>query len=114
MSSLSDRTMTEPVAWGPGCLAWSFMSGPDLTVKSERMMPPASEELHVHDRARQFFFVLAGHARLTFGGRAVELVEQQGLEVPPGTPHRIEAVGSATLDFLVVSAPAADNDRRSA
>ena len=104
----------EPVCWKRGCIAWPLVSTDGLSVKSERMQPPAGEELHLHGRARQFFFVLAGRIRLVLGDRSFDLGPGQGLEVPPKTPHSVKALGNDAAELLVISAPSAAGDRQGA
>src|SRR5829696_7921138 len=59
-----DRASVEPQSWGQGCSAWPLVDLPDLSVKHEYVPAGAGEVLHVHGRARQFFFVLSGIAHV--------------------------------------------------
>jgi mannose-6-phosphate isomerase-like protein (cupin superfamily) len=83
----------------------------DLSVIHERMPPGTGEKRHYHSRSRQFFFVLAGEATLEADGQVETLREQEGLEVPPGTPHQIFNRSGAPLEFLVISQPTTAGDR---
>ena len=66
---------------------------------------------HYHERAHQFFFVLEGEATLEIRGEPVALGPEQGLSVPPGTPHRMVNRSDRDLSFIVVSAPKSHGDR---
>lgn len=106
-----DRASATHYTWGAVCDGWRLLAGGDLAVTEERVPPGAGETRHVHARARQFFYVLAGRARLEFDDHAVELGSGQGVQVPPGVPHRFANPGDADVRFLVISAPATAEDR---
>ncbi|MDE3153784.1 MAG: cupin domain-containing protein [Acidobacteriota bacterium] len=107
-----DRTSAEHYVWGGGrCDGWFLVQHPDLHVIEERMPPGTGEALHVHARARQFFYVLAGHARFTVNGQTVHVGQGQGLSIVPGTHHRVENPGPADLTLLVISHPPSHGDR---
>ena len=82
-----------------------------MNVIQEKMPPGSSEKIHVHRKAQQFFFVLAGEAILEAGGREAVLHEREGVLVPPGVPHRIQNRSQRELDFLVTSQPPSHGDR---
>ncbi len=75
------------------------------------MPPGAAEEPHVHDHARQFFYVLSGHAELRTARARIDLDAGTGVEVPPGHPHQFVNVGLGDVTFLVTSAPSTRGDR---
>ncbi len=106
-----DTRVAEHYVWGEVCDGWRLLDRPDLSVIEERVPAGGAEVAHVHGRARQFFFVLAGKARLEFGDRSVELEPGQGLEVPPGVAHRFVNAGDVDVRFLVISAPTTRGDR---
>ena len=75
-------------------------------------MPPGTSEVrHYHQRARQFFFVLAGEATLEVDGVGHPLRPREGLEVAPGALHTMQNRGAEPLEFLVISAPTTRGDR---
>ncbi|HEX4021823.1 MAG TPA: cupin domain-containing protein [Acidobacteriaceae bacterium] len=75
-------------------------------------MPPGTCEVrHLHQRSRQFFFVLAGEAALEVDGCEHQLIAHQGLEVAPGIAHQIFNRGKEDLHFLVISQPESRHDR---
>jgi mannose-6-phosphate isomerase-like protein (cupin superfamily) len=82
-----------------------------LSVIEEQMPVGASEILHYHSRAQQFFFVLSGEAVMEVDGCETRLVAREGLHIPPGVRHLIRNVSSAPLRFLVISQPPSHGDR---
>jgi len=98
--------------WGADCSAWRLLTGPDLAVAEEVMPPGTTEKRHVHRRARQFFYVLSGTLAMEREGAAtVSLAPGEGLEMPPGIPHRAHNSGNGPVRFLVISAPQTKGDR---
>lgn len=83
-----DRSSAEHYLWGGVCDGWHLVKRADLSVIAERVPSGAKETRHVHTVARQFFFILSGRAVMEMNGERVALAEGQGLEVPPGVPHR--------------------------
>jgi mannose-6-phosphate isomerase-like protein (cupin superfamily) len=75
-------------------------------------MPPGTAEInHFHEKARQFFYVLAGVAVLDVNGVAAELHPGDGTEIAPGVPLQMKNGGSGNVEFLVVSQPHSHGDR---
>lgn len=101
----------EHYVWGSACDGWRLLERADLSVKLERVPPGAGETRHLHLRARQFFFVLAGEATLEIEGRHLVFGAGEGVHVPPGLRHRFSNRSTADVDFLVVSAPSTAGDR---
>ena len=101
----------EHYKWGQKCDGWYLVKNEQIHVIQERMPPGAAETLHKHAKARQFFFVLAGTALMESGGRNTTLAAGAGLEIPPGTPHRIVNKDNRDLEFLVISQPPSHGDR---
>lgn len=106
-----DPGNAEHYVWGAGCDGWHLLKQPDLSVIRERVPPGASEVRHRHARARQFFFVLSGRARLEFDDSDVEFGPGQGVHVPAGSAHRFVNAGDEAVEFLVISAPSTAGDR---
>ncbi len=98
--------------WGGDSEGWHLLQREDLSVIAERVPPGGSERRHRHARARQFFYVLSGRALIEMAGREVALAAGQGLEVPPGLPHRFMNPYDEDVHFLVVSMPSTRGDRR--
>jgi mannose-6-phosphate isomerase-like protein (cupin superfamily) len=101
----------EQYDWGQGCQGWHLVKTEALSIIQERMPPGTSEVRHYHERARQFFFVLAGEATLEAGGITHRLQAHQGLEIPPRLAHQLRNAGAVELIFTVTSAPKSHGDR---
>jgi mannose-6-phosphate isomerase-like protein (cupin superfamily) len=101
----------EYYSWGDNCDGWHLVKDAKLSVIREQMPPGTAEALHYHERAQQFFFVLAGEAVMEVGGRQVPLSEREGLHVLPGVRHRIRNVSKQPVQFLVISEPPSRGDR---
>ena len=97
--------------WGGTSEGWHLLQRQDLSVIAERVPPGGAERRHRHALARQFFYLLSGRAVIEMAGREVELAAGQGLEVPPGLPHRFMNPYDEDVHFLVVSMPATRGDR---
>ncbi|NRQ39178.1 cupin domain-containing protein [Nonomuraea sp. NN258] len=97
--------------WGDGCDGWRLADADGLSVIEERMPPGTAEVWHLHERARQFFYVLDGRAVMRTPGREAELNPGDGVEIPPGLPHQLANVSAAELRFLAVSGPTTRGDR---
>ena len=106
-----DRTNCEHYVWAAGCDGWRLLASAALSVIQERVPPGASEVMHFHSQAQQFFFVLSGHATLELDDRSVELGARQGLHVPPRVPHRFVNKSGRDVVFLVISSPTSAGDR---
>lgn len=109
-SPVSAQT-AEHYLWGAACDGWRLLDHDGLSVIEERMPPGSRERLHVHERARQFFYVLEGCLTVECDGRAASLRAGEGVHLPPGTPHRVVNASRDDATFLVVSAPATAGDR---
>lgn len=106
------KANAEHYTWGDGCDGWYLVKTDQMTVIEERMPPGTSETLHKHVKARQFFFVLAGSAVMEQGDAVIRLGPGTGLEIAPGTPHRIRNEGDTALEILVTSQPPSHGDRQ--
>jgi mannose-6-phosphate isomerase-like protein (cupin superfamily) len=98
--------------WGDGCDGWHLLQSPSLHVIEERVPPGKSERRHVHAKAQQFFFILAGRAVLELAGREHALETGQGIEVAPGLPHCFKNPYTEAVTFLVISQPTTRGDRQ--
>lgn len=75
-------------------------------------MPPGTrEQMHYHNKAVQFFYILTGTATFTIDGLVHEVNASEGIKIPPVAQHFIANNGTIDLDFLVISQPPTDNDR---
>ncbi|MBE3569974.1 MAG: cupin domain-containing protein [Bacillales bacterium] len=101
----------EHYIWGNLCDGWHLVKSPNLSVIQERMLPNTSEVRHYHQYARQFFFVWKGTATIEVDGQKIILHSQEGIEVPPLTPHQMMNESDEEVEFLVVSQPHSHGDR---
>ena len=106
-----NKTTAEHYTWGQGCDGWYLVKGGQLTIIEERMPPGTAETLHVHAKSRQFFYILSGEALMEHGRAATKLSAGDGMEIPPGVPHRISNPGGHDLEILVTSHPPSHTDR---
>lgn len=114
MSVPVHRSLARHYSWGEVCDGWHLLEGSDLSVIEERVPPGGGERRHRHRVARQFFYVLAGEARIEVEGVVHRLRPGTGLHVAPGQAHELGNAGSEDLLFLVVSAPRSHGDREDA
>jgi uncharacterized cupin superfamily protein len=112
MTSEPISTASAPhYVWGDGCDGWHLVRSEALSVIEERMPAHTAERRHRHERARQFFYVLAGELMLELGGQEHQLTANYGLAVPPGVAHQAFNRSAQDVRFLVISQPASHGDR---
>lgn len=109
-----DISSAERYRWGRASEGWHLLNHPGLSVIQERVPPGDGERRHFHSKARQFFYILEGHAVLDVDGQRFELSAGQGLEVSPGVAHQFANESHAAVTFLVVSSPHSHGDRTEA
>jgi mannose-6-phosphate isomerase-like protein (cupin superfamily) len=107
---ISIRNATHYV-WGDQCDGWFLVRNEEFTIIQERMPPGTRETRHRHERARQFFYVLAGTATMEQEGVICECRAGEGVEVAPGAAHRISNRTQEPLAFIVFSQPPSHGDR---
>lgn len=110
MSIVSTQTGKHYV-WGGNCDGWHLAASSSLSVIQERVPSGSSEVRHLHKRAEQFFYVLAGFATLEVAGKTHTLKANEGFHVPAGVPHTLSNKHEQVLEFLVVSTPPSHGDR---
>jgi mannose-6-phosphate isomerase-like protein (cupin superfamily) len=106
-----DRSNAEHYQWGDGCEGWRLVDLPELSVIEERMPPGASEKLHYHEHARQYFHILSGEALFTVGEEHVPVQAGEGIHIAPGSKHCVQNAGTQDLRFVLTSAPSTRGDR---
>lgn len=106
-----NKDRAEHYTWGDGCDGWHLVRGETLSVIQERMPPGTAEVRHLHQEARQFFFVLEGALTIELAGQRRTLHAHQGIEVPPGVPHQVLNESQRPAEFLVISQPPSHDDR---
>ncbi|MDX5481166.1 MAG: cupin domain-containing protein [Hymenobacteraceae bacterium] len=103
---------TEHYVWGNNCDGWHLVKTDTLSVIQERIPPGASEKPHVHLKAQQLFYVLAGVATFEVEGQTYKVKANESIHIPRGATHCVANKGDQDLDFLVISEPKAHGDRQ--
>jgi mannose-6-phosphate isomerase-like protein (cupin superfamily) len=106
-----NKTNVRQYKWGADCESWVLSEMPGLSVKQERMRAGTKEQLHYHQYATQFFFVLKGIATFYVEDEKIILNEQDGLTIKSTMKHFVINESDETIEFLVVSQPDTSNDR---
>ena len=110
MEPISAKT-AEHYVWGDGCDGWHLVRTDELSVIEERMPPGTAEQRHMHERSRQFFYVLSGELTIELEGEVNLLIPGMGLEVAPRQAHQVMNFSGTNAVFLVVSQPPGRVDR---
>lgn len=105
------RSNAEHYLWGEVSDGWRLVDESSLSVIEEEVPAGAAETWHVHRRARQFFYVLGGHAVMCTDDGDVDLAPGDGVTIPPGTVHRFTNQSEEPVRFLVISTPTTRGDR---
>lgn len=105
------KSAAEHYIWGQGCDGWHLVKNPQLSVIQERMPAATAEVRHFHNRAQQFFYVLAGQAVMEVDGRRIILTAGEGIWIPQGTAHQMRNDSGDEVHFLVISQPPSHGDR---
>jgi mannose-6-phosphate isomerase-like protein (cupin superfamily) len=98
--------------WGNGCEGWHLVRAAGFSVLAERMPPGTTEVRHWHARARQFFYVTDGVLELEIEGDVHQLPRGCGIEIPAGLAHQARNTTERPTNFLVISSPPHQGDRR--
>lgn len=98
-------------SWGTHGEGWHLARSSGLNVIQERVQPVGAEVMHYHERAEQFFYVLAGIAPINLDDRSVQVSVGKGLHIPAGQPRQLRNAHGDDLEFLVCSAPPTHGDR---
>ena len=105
------RENAEHYRWGDDCDGWHLVKDGALSVIEEFMPPGAAEVRHHHERAQQFFYVLAGEVMIEIEGAKMLVPAGSGIRVSPGKRHQIRNPSSSAARFLVISQPPSHGDR---
>jgi mannose-6-phosphate isomerase-like protein (cupin superfamily) len=105
------RVNAEHYRWGDHCDAWHLVKDDQLTVIEELIPPGAAEVRHYHERAQQFFYVLAGEVLIEVDGKNTLLPAGSGIRVLPGARHQVRNPSSSPVRLLVISNPPSRGDR---
>lgn len=111
MKTVSKYQSLKHYKWGGDCDGWNLVDESSLSVKQERIPAGASEELHLHQHAQQFFYILKGTANFEVENENIEVHPGEGLHIEAGKKHRIINAGAEELEFILCSQPSTKNDR---
>ncbi|MER7708136.1 cupin domain-containing protein [Kitasatospora sp. NPDC097605] len=108
--------VTQPVYGGDVVRSLLFAAAdhPDQRVVRVAMAsaePGRGGQLHHHPETDEYYFIIAGRARLHLNGQEYALEPEHCVRIPRGSKHRIESVGDERLRYLAFHVGAADNDR---
>jgi mannose-6-phosphate isomerase len=74
----------------------------DYKVKRIEVLPQKRLSYQKHKQRSEHWMVVAGAAKVTLDGREISVGAGQTVDVPVGTAHRIENVGSDKLIFIEI------------
>ncbi len=111
MRKVSAQEPLKHYQWGEGCDGWNLVEEETLSVKKERMPAGTAENLHYHEKAQQFFFILSGTASFEIDGEKIEVNTQEGIHIKAGQKHRILNQTETELEFILSSQPSTTGDR---
>ncbi len=101
----------EHYVWGDVCDGWHLLRRDDMSVIQEHVPAGASEVMHYHKKARQFFYILEGEGAMAFEDYVILLKKGQGLEIAPQVKHQFRNQSNTDVQFLVISVPSTRGDR---
>lgn len=108
---IKDTTNSEHYNWGNDCDGWHLVQSDSLSIIHEKMPPGSSENLHYHNNAQQFFYILKGSAVFEVENETFKVHNGQGFYIPPKKKHRIFNESDQALEFIVTSEPKSHGDR---
>ncbi|MDL5511234.1 cupin domain-containing protein [Arenibacter sp. M-2] len=106
-----NKTNTKQYQWGNNCNAWELFQSKNAIIKEEIMPPQTDEQLHLHKKTEQFFYILEGKATFIVDGKKEVVSQNEGIQIKIEHPHKICNDTSRILRFLVISFPGNVNDR---
>ena len=106
-----DRASAEHYIWKDVCDGWHFVKNENLSIIAEKMPPNTAEDMHCHEKSRQFFYILSGTAHMILDDEIVCLSSGEGIEIPPLTHHQMKNDSDGFVEFFVVSMPKSHGDR---
>ena len=110
--SATSTNNAEHYIWGDACDGWHLVKSQELSIIEERMPPQTAERRHLHNKADQFFYVLAGEATMEVERQFVTLRAHTGIFIEHGRPHKIHNRSDEDVTFLVISRPSTRGDRQ--
>jgi len=83
----------------------TLWQGDHLMIGLNCLEPGQTQQVHAHDGADKFYFVLEGHGKFTVGDSEMEVDNGSLVVAPAGIPHGVTNNGSVSLSLLVTIAP---------
>lgn len=83
----------------------------ELSIIAEKMPPNMAEDIHYHQHAKQFFYILAGQATMRFSEHEEVLNPGDGIEIAPLEAHQMTNISCGDIEFIVVSMPKSHGDK---
>jgi mannose-6-phosphate isomerase-like protein (cupin superfamily) len=111
LKRITDIANSDHYTWGTNCEGWHFVKTENLSVIRETMPKGTQEELHFHEKAEQFFYILSGEATFQIDKKMYLVRENQGISIKPYENHKIINNTSGDLKFIVISNPPSHGDR---
>ena len=111
MNKIINKQNAPNYTWGDNCLSWVLTNSDAFSIKQELMPIGAKEQLHFHEKATQFFYVLKGQATFYLEDEVFILNPNDGLSVLNNTKHFIANESNNEIEFLVISQPNTNKDR---
>jgi mannose-6-phosphate isomerase len=74
----------------------------DFKVKTIEVQPSQRLSYQRHSRRSEHWFVVGGKGVVTLDGSSIDVRRGDTVDVPVGTPHRIQNTGNALLVFVEV------------
>jgi len=103
---------SEHYYWGEKCEGWRFLDTTDLNITRETIPPGKGEKMHLHHKARQFFYIISGIATFDIEGETHIVNSDEGIEIIPGKKHCISNNNESPLEFIVISQLTTRGDRQ--
>lgn len=105
------KANAEHYLWKNICDGWHLVQRDDLSIISEKMPAGTAEDIHYHEKSRQFFYILSGTAPMLMDNETIILRSGEGIEVRPGSTHQLRNDSEGDIEFIVISAPKSHGDR---
>ena len=83
----------------------TLWQGEQVMVGLNCLEPGQTQQVHAHEGADKFYFVLAGRGKFTVGEEEKEAVAGALVIAPSGIPHGVTNAGDERLSLLVTIAP---------
>lgn len=111
MYTIINQQLAPQYTWGNNCSAWILSDDEQLSIKLETMPAGSDEQLHFHEKAQQFFYILKGQATMYIEHEVLLLNPNDGIHIPMLMKHRIANESHDEISFLIISQPNTSHDR---